>query len=686
MLVPLFVAPLLPPADLSVDYRTGVGLTIKADGITHVQGSWFQYYAPGWTRGYYSSKYNEQKVTKTPNGFSATFVSPDRLVSGTVEISRRGDTVESKYRFEWNGDVPALVELAAGEIYAEPWKGSKPLVDGSSPSAHDTTEFGKRLIASNARSVTLGNEPAQLKISGSPGVTVFDAIGYPQGWAEGRSVFWAGREGIPVSKGRPAEVTYTFQLTGSFGAESSARRSISAEPLAGSAIVGQPTRLPLIPKPKLAILDYDRPLEITGLWSLPAGRPRRFDDLLAALARRFDLPTGGPGKARVAIDGGMADLRKTEGAYRITITARGISVIGEKDDGVRNGMERVAQLAFAKDGKLYIPTGRIEDEPGREFRGVHLFVGPQARPFQERLWTRVLRPLGLNRVVLQCERTAWDTLPGISTSMTMPKPELTKLFDWYRSQAVEPIPLVQSWGHAEWIFANGKNLELAYNRDVPYALDPRKPEVRPLLNRLWDEIIAATKAKTIHFGLDEVDMRGMEPVDDALVTRMWQEHLPFLGTIAKRHGVGMMLWGDALLAPGEAPDAAFGRTKAHAQARRDAVPKGTFIADWHYKADARPQVFLPNLQVLKLDGFIPIATTWNRPENIRGFTLAADLERVGTLQSTWAGYESGEPSLLANLPQFWAMVLSADYSWSARQDAVDQLGYDPAVVFRRMYF
>ena len=42
--------------------------------------------------------------------------------------------------------------------------------------------------------------------------------------------------------------------------------------------------------------------------------------------------------------------------------------------------------------------------------------------------------------------------------------------------------------------------------------------------------------------------------------------------------------------------------------------------------------------------------------------------------------------MVENLPQFTAMVMAADYGWSGRQEPLDKLGYDPAEVFRQMYF
>ena len=86
-----------------------------------------------------------------------------------------------------------------------------------------------------------------------------------------------------------------------------------------------------------------------------------------------------------------------------------------------------------------------------------------------------------------------------------------------------------------------------------------------------------------------------------------------------------------------------------------------------------------------MDGFKAIASTWYQPENIRGFNLAANLEQAGSLQTTWAGYESSEPAMLAQLKQFSSMILTADYSWSGRQERIENLPYNPAELFARIY-
>jgi hypothetical protein len=267
----------------------------------------------------------------------------------------------------------------------------------------------------------------------------------------------------------------------------------------------------------------------------------------------------------------------------------------------------------------------------------------------------------------------------------MKREELGKLFSWYRSIEVEPIPLIQSLGHMGWLFGNGNRTELAVNGMNPYTIDPRKPGSKELIGKVWDEAIELLHPKTIHVGLDEIDMLGFPTKDPELSTELWRSMVPYLGSVAQRNNVKLMLWGDEGLAASEAIDATNGNDKVNAVKRRKAIPAGAMIADWHYKADQNHVPFLKSLQLWKLEGFRPIASSWYRPENVRGFGVAADVEKVGTLQTTWAGYESSEKNMLKNINQFSALILAGDYSWSGRLEKIEELPYDPIRVLGKMY-
>jgi len=668
------------------DVESGKGLTVRVGDVNLIRGSWFQYVEPDWSKGHYSSTWNTQQVRRVdPDTVELSFAGAEGKVKGTQTFRREGDRLRVRTKFEWTGDRPVRIEATSGMVWAPALQAGTLNVDGQSvrslrPIKYTKGDVEERRYGADGKSFAFQAPFADVRVTSSVPLTLFDGRGYEQDWARGRQLWWLGGLGFEATRERPLEYEVVWEIKlRSAPPLRTDTLSARAEKVA-VAVAPDESRLPLVPRPRAARLDASAPISINGGLSAD----RMAGELNAAIRRRF-MPSTSRGKARKVTTALRAANLPADG-YRIRITQSEIRVEGQGEQGLRYGLLRLANLAFAKDGRLWLPTGEIEDAPAVDWRGVHLFVGPVARPFQRRLWERVLLPMGFNKVVLQCERTDWQTLAGVREKITMPRAELKRLFDDYRTMGVEPIPMIQSFGHMEWFFANGKNLELAYNPSVPYSIDPRKPKAREAVAKVWDEVIALLQPKTIHFGLDEVDMRGFEPKNPKLVTELWGIQLPFLGGIARKHGKEMMLWGDKALAPDEAPDAAHGDSKAEAAARRAAIPKGAYLTDWHYKPDVRPETFRPVLQLWKREGYRPIASAWYRPENVRGFNLAAVQEGVGTLQTTWAGYESYEPSLLQHLEQYSAMILAAEYAWSANPAMPDALGYDPKDLLRRLYF
>jgi len=677
-------------ANLEFRVDSQSGLQVRMGGVPIIRGSWFQYYAPGWTKGYYSSRWNPQKITKVnPNTVRMTFTTSNKLVEGEALFTLQEDTLQVDYKFGWNGGEPAKVEVTPGMLWLSPWQDGTIVLDGQVANLSAAAPEGKagdteRMIGPDSKRIQFGGLIGDLDVTSNALVRTFDARGYSQDWAEDNPILWQGATGLDVAKGKPAEFKVTYKFTNRLPQGEDIQRVTREFEQVPQAVLPDESKPILIPKPTSAELNWDNTFEITGGWNYPAGRPKYFDLFKDRLEERFMPVNFDPKKGRVKFSGGMADLKKKEGSYRIRIEKDEVEVLGQGEEGLMNAMYRLSSLAFTSNGRLLLPTGTLEDEPKTTFRGVHLFIGPTAKAFHNRLWSRVLRPLMLNKVVLQCERATWDAIAGTETPITMKKSDLVQLVNQYREMTVEPIPLIQSFGHMEWFFANGKNLDLAFNPEVPYTIDPRKPRTKEVLHKLWDEIVKTMQPNTLHFGCDEVDMRGF-PDDPKLTTDLWVKMMPILGDIAKKHKSELMIWGDKGLAPGEAIDAAHGDDKEQAALRRAAIPKGAYIADWHYKAEQEPKGFLKSLQTWKNDNLKPIASTWYRPENVRGFFLAAELEGAGVLQTTWAGYESSEANMLRELKQFSAMVLAADYGWSARQERLEKLPYNADEVFAKMY-
>ncbi|MBN8689727.1 MAG: hypothetical protein J0L72_02925 [Armatimonadetes bacterium] len=667
--------------DWSFDYQSRSGLKVVASDVNIVQGSFFQYYAPGWTKGYYSSNWDDQVITRTPEGTRVTFGNPNSAASGTIDFRRVGNALIAEYELAWNSDDPCMIEASFGHLWAPAFlQGTvqtagvtartftKPPVPSATPEA--------RQIGSPSNQFAFKNPLLNLNVSvKGANPLLFDARQYSGDFAVGKQLWWFGDSEIPVSRSFPAKFRVEYQIE---TAKSSPSQSVPVEAkpkVANTALVPAETKLPLIPKPKSYAKRSGTPLAIS--WKKPQlGRDQitGWEAATSWLKSRFEVIES----AGVPISFKKDSSIVSEG-YRLSVDSKSATITASEPAGFKFGLMRLANLTFTEKGKLSVEPCIIEDRPSIHFRGLHTFVGPRAIGYQSRLIQNLMNPMMMNRVVLQCERTAWESTPGTNTGITMSKQQLTSLVTKYQEAGIRPIPLIQSFGHMGWLFENGKNLDIALNPQVPFTIDPNKPRSREVLEGIWNEALEIFNPDIAHFGLDEVNLRGMS-TDSKTLTNLWRIHVPWLASYAQKKGVKMMLWGDNLLAPGQAPDATNGTNPEEAKRRREVLPKGAIIADWHYINNADPKIYR-SIDLFKSEGFDVVASTWNRPQNIQGFFKAAELAGSGALQTTWAGYESNLDNMLRARTQFSAYALAAEHAWSGEKPS-----YDLNDAFKRLYF
>ncbi|MCX8020743.1 MAG: hypothetical protein N2747_09645 [Chitinophagaceae bacterium] len=422
----------------------------------------------------------------------------------------------------------------------------------------------------------------------------------------------------------------------------------------------------LLPKPK----SYQRD---TGYYFLPEGKPRT--PLAMAFHQMLRRRWMHHGLWNAALEV-QRDAQLPDEGYRLKVLQDKIIIEHKDSPGLQHALYSLYQLAVAVNGRLAIPKVSIEDYPSLSWRGIHMFCGPTSWPLHRKMYEQVLFPLKMNKLVLQCEQARWKSFPNIHNPISIPLPDLKAEFDFLRRHHVEPIPLIQSLGHMEWFFKPPENRKLAVNPLYPYTLNAFLPEARRAIKTLWDEACRLLRPQTIHIGFDEIGMIGFHwPREKE--EELWNLQLPFLHRLANRYKTKLMLWGDMALGPGEGPDALHGKTKERVARLRSVIPKGSYVADWHYINNPDPEIFKTSLRIWKNNGQFPIASTWFRENNIRGFTLAAIDEKAGLLQTTWADFESSEKNMLLNIEQFGAYVLAMDYAWSGRKELPEQLAYHP---------
>ena len=390
---------------------------------------------------------------------------------------------------------------------------------------------------------------------------------------------------------------------------------------------------------------------------------------------------------------------KKEG-YRLLAQPGRIRLMGSDPAGAFYGLQTLRQLLVRRpDGRYAIRGADIRDWPSLRFRGAHIFVGRHALPFHKKLIERIFARYKMNALVIECEYTAWKSHPELHVPNSMPPDDLRQEVAFARAHFVEPIPLVNSLGHSQWLFANKQHLDLCEDPARPYAYNAGDPATYRLLFDIYGETLDIFKPRYFHIGHDEVKIPGEDTFGryparpDNIhkgVTRLFVDDTNRLADWLRARGARTMLWADMLLHESEGADtpdhpnlsAANAPTLAEAQSRRAQMPRDAILADWRYATGSEQR---NGLQILQKAGFQTLGCAWYEPGNIAGWARQATKNNaLGTLQTTWAGYDSNESLLETEYKQFTAYILAAQAAWTggSREDEAD---FDAAQVFARAY-
>ena len=381
------------------------------------------------------------------------------------------------------------------------------------------------------------------------------------------------------------------------------------------------------------------------------------------------------------------DWVRDEG-YRLLVSSNNIVLDSQTAAGSFYGIQTLRQLLNTDQGKVACPAVQIEDWPSMKFRGAHFFPSGSGFPMHQALIERVFASFKMNNAVIQCEAARWKSHPKIAATNSISKQDLRTLVENCREHFIEPIPLINVPGHAEWIFRNGQNLEFCEDPKTPYAYCIKNPKSDAFIKDILKEAIDVFEPHYFHLGHDEIAMRGRFPnpacprCRNSNATELMTSHANRLSDWLLKREIKPMIWGDMLLGPGEAKDATHARTVTDASERRARLNKQIIITDWHYVWNADTTSF----EIFKHAGFKTIAASWNNTSNIYRLSHAAQGGGAdGLLQTTWMGYFPDERALERQADQFAAFILAAEYAWSGRAVPPTELGYNPKEVFFKGY-
>ncbi|GBD00039.1 Beta-hexosaminidase [bacterium HR17] len=364
--------------------------------------------------------------------------------------------------------------------------------------------------------------------------------------------------------------------------------------------------------------------------------------------------------------------------YALAVTPNGVWILAADEAGAFWGVQTLRQLLrLTDDGALMVPGIFARDDPDFAFRGVHIVVDADSPDIHGRLVERVLAPLKFNHLIVQVDHLKWERHPELWQPWSLPREGAQRLLDIARANGMEVIPLVPTLSHCEYLFGalGGEkpkvNADIAEDPDSAYLYCPTNERTYRLVFDLLDEVLTLFRPTWVHIGHDEVLNRGRfgqcSRCQGTPLHQLFAADVQRLYKFLKARGIGTMMWGDMLLRPDEASDAAHGGEPHNFWLARRLLPKDIVVVDWHYQ----PAPQYPSVGVLRREGFTVIGATWRNFLNILGFARAArDYGAWGMVQTTWIGFGANRRALQAFPDQFAAYIRAADCFWTAGEQSV----------------
>lgn len=323
-----------------------------------------------------------------------------------------------------------------------------------------------------------------------------------------------------------------------------------------------------------------------------------------------------------------------EEEYYLNVAYNGAVITASTPRGAFYGLLTLKNLHH----KTGFSGARIHDYPDMPFRSVHLCLDAGDRTYFD-LIERVLVPAKINTVVGEVEYVKWNATKelGIHQPDGMTPEELAEFVQICHDNYIEFIPLLQTLGHSGWLFANGRNLDMAEDPEEPYAYNVSHPDLYPLMTAILDELFQTCDVKYLHIGHDEVTIFGRFPYRPENVTKGLKnivfDDVMFYYNYAKAHNVRIMMWHDMFMNKDESM-VAFGGPPENLYTLREKFPKDIIICVWRYSGQS-----FPEFELLKKEGFDVIGCSWYNKGNPE--QLAREVVRTGSMgmmQTTWAGY------------------------------------------------
>ncbi len=362
----------------------------------------------------------------------------------------------------------------------------------------------------------------------------------------------------------------------------------------------------------------------------------------------------------------LGPVTEAEG-YRLESSPSGITIIGSDERGTFYGLQSLRQLLGEEPS---IRGVQVRDYPDHALRIAMIYLDAQSEAVNDKL-IPILAQHKFNAVLVMSNYIQWESTPALHVPQGASKEQARHLVKLARLNLIEPIPLLETLGHTEWLFANNQNRDLLQDPTVPkpWVYDPLNPRTYQVLLPIFDELIDIFQPNYIHIGHDEVRNVHLFPSSPAGLQlgfgQLFLQDTQQLHNYLQSKNIRTMLWQDELLS-------------AEVKPLLSQFPKDLIVTSWNYY----PASDYPDLTALQQAGFDAIGSSWKEADNIRAYANSAKHKQAfGMLLTRWTGYFGNAEVIHGQYDQIYSSLIAANNFWNIEAEPLE----DAAIRFRLLW-
>lgn len=392
--------------------------------------------------------------------------------------------------------------------------------------------------------------------------------------------------------------------------------------------------------------------EISGLDSLITERVKYLWKRFSCDASELDVVEA---KNGYSFKIGNTDCELCENdKYAIKADENGICLKAVDKFYLMNGFTTLVQLICPEElsrgnEKLYISAADVHDSPSVGFRAVHICIFPESKFETIAKAINVAGFYKMTHVILEFWGTLkYESLPELAwAEHSFTKSEAKKFIDLIRSYGMQPIPMINHFGHAaQSRVYMGRHTVLNSNLRLSKLFEPdgwtwclSNPDTYELLAKMREELCELFgEGDYFHIGFDEAYSFGTcDKCRKRVPHELLAEYINRLTEDLAKVGRRPIMWHDELINISDFSERTFpivanGQNHNTAPAL-ELLDKRVIIADWQYDYK---QNFNPTTPYFVEKGFDTLVCPWDARENIRSLSNnAKNTENYGILFTTW---------------------------------------------------